>query len=53
MQRPFRRAGISRTIDIRPMFHWTVPQVCAHVLLSILAHDLKWHPPSAKRQRDR
>jgi len=30
-------------LDLRPVFHWTPPQVRAHVLLCMLAYYLQWH----------
>jgi hypothetical protein len=30
-------------LEIRPVFHWTVPRVRGHVLLCMLAYYLEWH----------
>jgi transposase len=42
VERAFRSM---KTVDleIRPVFHWTVPRVRAHVLLCMLAYYLDWH----------
>jgi hypothetical protein len=42
VERAFR---CMKTVDLelRPVFHWTVPRVRAHVLLCMLAYYLEWH----------
>jgi Transposase DDE domain len=42
VERAFR---CMKTVDLelRPVFHWTAPRVCAHVLLCMLAYYLEWH----------
>ncbi len=30
-------------LELRPLFHWTAPRVCAQVLLCMLAYYLQWH----------
>jgi transposase len=34
-----------KTVDlqIRPIFHWAAPRVCAHVCLCMLAYYVEWH----------
>lgn len=34
-----------KTVDlqIRPIFHWVAPRVCAHVCLCMLAYYVEWH----------
>ena len=42
VERAFRSL---KTVDLelRPVYHWTAPRVCAHVLLCMLAYYLEWH----------
>jgi transposase len=34
-----------KTVDlqVRPIFHWAAPRVCAHVCLCMLAYHVEWH----------
>jgi transposase len=34
-----------KTVDlqVRPIFHWAAPRVCAHVCLCMLAYYVEWH----------
>lgn len=34
-----------KTVDlqVRPVFHWAAPRVCAHVCLCMLAYYVEWH----------
>jgi hypothetical protein len=42
VERAFRSLK-SIDLAVRPVFHWTVPRVRAHVFLCLLAYYLEWH----------